>query len=80
LGKFLDTFSEVKSSATDKVTKQVANFSLNSTYGKFGQKNMNIHTLLYFCLKTNKLLLLVVFGLFTIAFAIYCVFYGFLSL
>jgi hypothetical protein len=36
--EFLDTFSEIKSYATDNVTKQVANLSLNSTYGNFGQK------------------------------------------
>ena len=37
-GSFVDSLSEIKASTTDPILKQVAKLSLNSTYGKFGQK------------------------------------------
>jgi len=37
-GKFVDTLYKIKSTSTDPVEKQIAKLSLNSTYGKFAQK------------------------------------------
>jgi hypothetical protein len=37
-GEFVDTLYEVKSTAVDSVQRCIAKLSLNSTYGKFGQK------------------------------------------
>ena len=37
-GQFVDTLYKIKSTSTDPVEKQIAKLSLNSTYGKFAQK------------------------------------------
>ena len=39
-GKFVDTLYNIKSTATDNVQRSIAKLTLNSTYGKFGQKEM----------------------------------------
>ena len=40
-GKFVDTLYNIKSTATDNVQRSIAKLTLNSTYGKFGQKEMD---------------------------------------
>nr|QWO71469.1 DNA polymerase [Termitomyces titanicus] len=37
-GKFVDQLYEIKATSTDSVERMIAKLSLNSTYGKFGQK------------------------------------------
>lgn len=37
-GNFVDTLYNIKSTATDNVKRSIAKLSLNSTYGKFGQR------------------------------------------
>ena len=39
-GEFVDTLFNIKSTATDNVISSIAKLTLNSTYGKFGQKDL----------------------------------------